>query len=83
VPDPERRVRQGEGEIDVAAGGGGPGLLDGRLDRRSQVVGPQVQQDEARIQLRELEQVLGKPVESFELDAARLEELPAGGLRSS
>ena len=51
------------------------GLLDGRLDGGPQVVGPEVEQDEPGIELRELEQVLGEPVEPLELDAARVEEL--------
>ena len=52
-------------------------LLDRRLDRRPQVVRPQVEQDEPGIELRELEQVLGQPVEPLDLLAARLEELGA------
>ena len=52
-------------------------LLDGRLDGRPQVVGPQVEQDQPGIELRELEQVLGQPVEPLDLLAARLEELGA------
>ena len=56
----------------------GRGLLDGRLDRDPQVVGPEVEQDEPGIELRELEQVLGEPVEALELDAARVEELRPG-----
>ena len=45
----------------------------------AQVLRAQVQQDEAGIELRELEQVLGEPVQPLELRAARLEELGAGG----
>ena len=52
-------------------------LLDGRLDGRPQVVRPQVEQHQARVELRELEQVLGQPVEPLDLLAARLEELGA------
>ena len=71
--------RQRQLEIDAATSGGRHRLLDGRLDRRPQVVRPQVEQDEPGIELRELEQVLGEPVEPLELDAARLEELGPGG----
>ena len=39
--------------------------------------GPQVEQDQPGIELRELEQVLGQPVEALDLLAARLEELGA------
>ena len=55
-----------------------PGLLDRRFDRRPQVVGPEVEEHEAGIQLRELEQVLGQPVEALDLLAAGLEELGSG-----
>ena len=53
-------------------------LLDRRLDRRPQVVGPEVEQDEPRIELRQLEQVLGEPIEPLDLLAARVEELGPG-----
>ena len=51
------------------------GLLDRRLDRRPQVVRPEVEQDQPGVELRQLEQVLGEPVEALDLLAARLEEL--------
>ena len=54
------------------------GLVDCVLDGRPEVVGPQIEQDETRIELRELEQVLGQPVEPLDLLAARFEELGAG-----
>ena len=53
-------------------------LVGRRFDRRPQVVRSQVQQDEAGVELRELEQVLGEPVEALDLPGARLEELGAG-----
>ena len=63
---------------DAAPPGRRPRLLHRRLDRRPQVVRPEVEEDEARIQLRELEQVLGEPVESLQLHATVVEELRAG-----
>ncbi len=53
-------------------------LVGGQFDRRPEVVGAQVQQHQARVELRELEQVLGEPVEPVDLPRARLEELGAG-----
>ena len=47
------------------------------LDHGAQVVRPQVQRHEARIELRELQQVGGQPVEAFDLASALLEELVA------
>ena len=64
-------------QADAAAGSRGVVLVRRRLDRGTQVVGPQVQEDEARVELRELEQVLGEPVEAFDLAGARLQELGA------
>ena len=64
--------------VSAAAARGGRVLLDRRLDGRAEVVRPEVEQDEAGVQLRELEQVLGEPVEALDLLAARLEELGAG-----
>ena len=52
-------------------------LLDGALDDRAQVVRSKVEQDQARIELRQLEQVGGQPVEPLDLLAALLEELVA------
>ena len=43
--------------------GGRLGLLDGRFDGRPEVVRPEVELEEPRVELRELEQVLGEPVE--------------------
>ena len=57
---------------------GSGGLVDCVLDGRPEIVRPQIEQHEPRIQLRELEQVLGKPVEPLDLLAARFEELGAG-----
>ena len=78
VADPERRGREVELERDSLAPRRRAGLLDGGLDGRAEVVGPQVEAQEARLELRELEEVLGQPVEPVELLAARLEELGAG-----
>ena len=66
-------------EVDAATPGA-PRVLcsTADLDRRPQVVGPQVEQDQPGVELRELEQVLGEPVEPLDLLAARLEELGAG-----
>jgi hypothetical protein len=51
-----------------------------RPARRSPgVVRAQVEEDEPGIQLGQLQEVLGEPVEAFQLDAARLEELGSGG----
>ena len=68
--------RCSESAMPAFAGRGGA-LLDGRLDGRAEVVRAKVQQDQAGIELRELEQVLGQPVEAFDLLAARLDELGA------
>ena len=57
--------------------GRGRALLDGRLDGRAEVVRAKVEQDQAGVELRELEQVLGQPVEAFDLLAARLDEFGA------
>ena len=76
VADPDRARRAGAALSSTPRRGGRRlRLLDRRLDGRPQVVRPQVEQDEARIELRQLEQVLGQPVEPLELLAARLEEL--------
>jgi len=79
VADPEGMLRQANGEVDPPAPRGRLGLLHGLLDGRPDVVRPEVEEDEAGIELRELEQVLGQPVEAFELDAAGLHELGTGG----
>jgi hypothetical protein len=79
VADPEGPVGQLDGEVDAAPAGGRARLLHGLLDGRPEVVGAEVQEDEPGIELRELEQVLGQPVEAFDLDGARLEELGPGG----
>ena len=52
-------------------------LLDGVLDHGAQVVRPQVEQDQARVELGQLEQVGGQPVEPLDLLAALLDELLA------
>ena len=49
------------------------------LDDRPQVLGPQVERHEARIELGHLEQVGGQPVEALDLAAALLQELVPGG----
>ncbi len=67
VQDPDRPGRQAQLEPDSAPLGGRLGLLDRRFDRRANVLRTQVQEHEARIELRQLEQVLGQPVEAFEL----------------
>ena len=77
VADPDRRDGEMQLDGDAAPLCRGRALLDGRLDGRPQVVRPQVEQDQPRIELRELEQVLGQPVEPLDLLAARLEELGA------
>ena len=55
----------------------GSACSDGRLDRRAEVVRAEVEEHEAAVELRQLEQVLGEPVEPLDLLAARLEELGA------
>ncbi len=77
VADPDRRDRHPEGHRHASAGGGGARLVDCGLHRRPQVVGPEVEQDQPGVELRELKQVLGEPVESLDLLAARFEELGA------
>ena len=77
VADPDRGVGKVHRQADTAAGRGGARLLDGALDRRAQVVGSQVEQDQAGIELGQLEEVLGQPVEPLDLLAARFEELGA------
>ena len=77
VPDPDRHRRVMERHVDAASPGRAARLLDRRLDRRPEVVRSQVEQDQPRIELGQLEQVLGEPVEPLDLLAARLEELVA------
>ena len=77
VPDPDRRSRQVERQGDAAFRAAAALLLHGRLDGRPEIVRPKVQQDQARIELRQLQQVLGQPVEPLDLLAARLDELGA------
>ena len=55
------------------------GLLDRALDDRPEVLGPEVQRHEARIELGHLEQVGGQPVESLDLATALLQELVPRG----
>ena len=64
--------------MDASPASGGAGLLDGLFDRRPDVVRAEVQEDQPRVELRELQEVLGQPVEALQLDAARLEELGPG-----
>ena len=71
------RVRKVDRDADAATRGGRVVLVGRRFDRGPQVVRSQVQQDETRVELRELEQVLGEPVEALDLARARLEELGA------
>ena len=52
-------------------------LVGRRFDGCPQIIRSQVEQDEAGVELRELEQVLRQPVEPFDLTGARLEELGA------
>jgi hypothetical protein len=78
VADPDRGVGQGQPEVDPAAPGGLARLLHGRFDGDPQVVGAKVEEDEPGIELRELEQVLGQPVQALELDPAVVEELGPG-----
>ena len=63
--------------MDAAPPGGAARLLDRRFDGGAQVVRPEVEQDEPGIELGQLEQVLGEPVEPLDLLGARLEELVA------
>ena len=77
VADADGCRGQVDGQPNPASGRGGVVLVGRRFDRGTQVVRAQVQQDEARVELRELEQVLGEPVEPFDLARARLEELGA------
>ena len=77
MADAHRRRRQPESEGDAALAGRSGALFDGGLDGRPQVVGPQVEQDEPGIELGQLEQVLGQPVQPFDLLTARFEELGA------
>ena len=55
-------------------------LLDRGLDRGPDVLRPEVEEHEAAVELRELEQVLGQPVEPVQLLGRRVEELRARGL---
>ena len=77
VPDPDRDARIAEGDVDAPAAGGAARLFDRRFDGGAQVIRPEVEQDEPRIELRQLEQVLGEPVETLDLLGARLEEFVA------
>ena len=52
-------------------------LLDRRFNGGAQVIGPQIEEHETGVELGEVEQILGEPVEPLDLLAARLEELGA------
>ena len=52
-------------------------LLDRRFHGGTQVIGPQIEEHEPGVELGEVEQILGEPVEPLDLLAARLEELGA------
>ena len=65
------------GQLDALAPGSRLGLLDRGLHDRAQVVGPQVERDQARVELGQLEQVGGQPVEALDLAMARFKELVA------
>jgi len=77
VADPDREVRHGQVKRHVAPARRRPGLFHSGLDGYPQVVGPEVKEDEPGVQLRQLEEVLGQPVEALQLDAADAEELLA------
>src|SRR5262245_6535643 len=82
LPDPDRVVANSDrlgrdvgGQLDATATSRRGGLLDRRFDGRADVVRAQIEQDEAGVELRELEEVLGQPVEPLQLGPAGLEEL--------
>ena len=78
VADPDRRVGQVQATARTPRARPRPRVCStADLDRRAQVVRAEVEQDEPGVELRELEQVLGEPVEPLDLLAARLEELGA------
>ncbi len=53
-------------------------LLDRGFDGAAQVVRAQLEEHEARVELRELQEVLGEPVEALDLGCRRVEELGPG-----
>ena len=69
--------RQRQPERDALALGHRLGVVDGVLGDRAQVLVAQLQGDEAGIELGELEQVGGQPVEALDLLAAAAQELVA------
>jgi len=84
LPDPlrivaqaDRRRRELEAQRDAPSTGRRSCLLDCRFDRGPEIVRTQVEEDEPRIELGELEQVLGQPVEPLELDPAVVQEFRA------
>ncbi len=79
MPEADRCRRDGQAEDDSAPPGGRSRLLDRRLDGRPEIVRSQVEQDEPGVELGQLEQVLGEPVEALELHPAAVQELRPGG----
>ena len=67
VADPDRAVGEGEREADAALARRRLRLLHGGLHGGPQVLRSEVEEDEARVELRELQQVLGQPVEALQL----------------
>ena len=65
-------------QLDALALGHGLRVVDRVLRHRAQVFVPQLQRDQAGIELRELQQVGRQPVESLQLLAAAAQELVAG-----
>ncbi len=74
VADDEWLLRHRNRQVHATPFGRNLRLLDGRLDRRADVLRPQIELHQARIQLGEFEKVLGEPVQPLDLLGARLEE---------
>ena len=77
VAELDRLVRAPHRELHPATSGRCGRLVDRLLHGRAQVLAPKIEQHEPRIQLGQLQQVLGEPVEALQLHAAGLEELGA------
>ena len=77
MADPHGTWRLDQAERDSPSLGAGFSLLHRRFDRRAEIVRSQVEQDQAGVELGQVEQVLGQPVEPQQLLATRLQEFGA------